>query len=100
MYPSPNISRSRPTVIRCKAKHELTKKRSSGGFSGGEREVFLSNRVNCYCYFRFETAETVDDSKGHHFRRQIEIFPKKIIRKFGPRNFPVPQTQCQVSAHD
>ena len=28
------------------------------------------------------------------------IFPKKVIRKFGPRNFfCVPQTLCQVSAY-
>jgi len=34
----PNISRS--TVIGCEAKYELTKERSSGRISGGQKEGF------------------------------------------------------------
>jgi len=88
----PNISRT-TVVIGCEAKYELTKKRFSGGILGGEIEGFCRKRVNFYRVSDFrQQRKTNVQWMNKNVIRNLSAFNrnftlKKVIQKFGPRNF-------------
>src|SRR6218665_3048418 len=93
MHPSPpNILRS--TVMGCKAKYEMTKKRCQGAIFLSEIEVFGQEKGVIYVIYQI--SDKIESEKGRQKFWAVKwIFSlKQVIRKF-----PSPQSRRQVSAN-
>jgi len=102
-----NILRSRPTVIRCEAKYELTKNGLKKKLFVVKSRFLVKKRVMCciMLYIRVRNKnrkiESMTKKRGHQKFWALEwtFFLEKVIQKFVLRIFVRPSKLGAVSAH-
>jgi|SRR6218665_191491 len=92
MHPSPNISRSRPTVIRCKAKHELTKRGLQEEFQVVKEKFFCPTGSTAIVISDLRQQRQWMTQKDIIFRVKSKFFLKRSFGNLVREIFPSPNS--------